>query len=84
MDKRETFKDLQQLRQLLEDIYRQQKNASFLIDRQGLTRMEGMVLAIEKQETIYDTSVLLNNNERILLSEIVAVNGIFQSDYSEC
>jgi len=82
MDKRETFKDVQQLQALLQAHLLHKEKASFLIDRDGLTRIEGTILKIE--ETNSEPFVVLAEGEKLLLSEIVAVNGVFQSDYSEC
>jgi hypothetical protein len=84
MDKRETFDDLQKLKAILKIIRQQQSKASFLIDDNGLVRIDGVVSFIDEQADLNFAVAIINGNNNILLKQIIAVNGQFRSDYSEC
>ena len=84
MDQRNTFKDLSQLLSLVSALKDNKENASFIIDRDGLSRMEGIITAVEENAIINKTSVHLNPSNIVFLDQVIAVNGIFRSDYSEC
>jgi transcriptional regulator of heat shock response len=84
MDQRETFNDLQKLKDILNKLYQEQDIVSLLLDQEGLTRMEGFITSIEEQTDPGNTLVILNDTERFLLRQVIAVNGQFRSDYSEC
>lgn len=85
MDQRQTFGDLKELQALLEEVKHNDAPARLLIDKNGLERLNCHVLSIEENEK-GQRSALLDSDlfPAILLKEIVAVNGIFRSDYSEC
>lgn len=82
MDKRETFGSPQKLLAILNNL--QQQQVSLLVDDNGLTRMEGTITAIEEESNAANAVVTINGADRILLRQIIAVNGVFRSDYSEC
>lgn len=84
MDQRNTFKDLSQLLSLVSALKDKKEKASFIIDKNGLSRMEGIITAVEENAIINKTSVRLNPSNIVLLDQVIAVNGIFRSDYSEC
>ena len=84
MDQRQTFPNLEGLRLILNDIILKGEKASFLLDRNGLSRAEGSILSIEETQPVGDTVIKLNNDELVYLKEIVGVNGVFRSDYTEC
>jgi hypothetical protein len=84
MDQRQTFPNLESLRSILNDMILKGEKASFLLDRNGLSRTEGSILSVEETSPIGDTVVKLNNDDLVYLKEIVGVNGIFRSDYTEC
>lgn len=84
MDKRETFGSLEKLKAILDKLRQEQEKASLLLDQEGLTRMEGFISSIDDQPDLSTTVVTLNGDAKILLRQIVAVNGQFRSDYSEC
>ena len=84
MDKRKTFDNLLQLKNLLQTILAQKEKASFLVDNTGISRMEGLITGIEEKSSIGETIITVNQTDEILLKEIIAVNGQFRSDYSEC
>jgi hypothetical protein len=84
MDQRKTFDSLQNLKDILHYLFQQKETASLLVDSKGITRMEGIITAIEEQQDLSNTSITLNHADKILLNQIIAVNGQFRSDYSEC
>lgn len=78
MDKRETFADLEELKNILEPCIEEKRHSDFLIDQRGITRFSGTIKKIE------DDNCIFHNGDTIKLKDIIAVNGIFQADYSEC
>lgn len=84
MDKRETFDDLQKLKAFLKTLWQQQSKASFLIDDNGLIRIDGVVSFIDEQADLNFAIVTIDGDNNILLKQIIAVNGQFRSDYTEC
>lgn len=84
MDQRITFKDDQQLLSIFLALEQQQQQASLLIDDEGLTRMEGKVNGIEQNKNMGKTKIIIDSNKPIDLAQVIAVNGLFRYDYSEC
>lgn len=84
MDQRETFNNPEQLLTIVSTIYRQKLPSAFLIDNGGLERMEGLITAIVEGENINKTKIIVASKNEILPEQIIGVNGIFRSDYSEC
>ena len=80
MDKRETFDSTDSLKNILAGLYQQKQKASFLIDENGLMRLEGLITDIQQGD---NTTITIGDNQ-IALEQIIAVNGIFRGDYSEC
>lgn len=56
---------------------------SLIIDKDGLTRVTGHIVCIHADENILKTRIDVEDSS-FLLEELVAVNGLFRSDYSEC
>lgn len=81
MDKRETFDTTDSLKTILAGLYQQNQKASFLIDKDGLTRLEGLITHIELQG---DSTTIMVGDMPIAIEQIIAVNGIFRDDYTEC
>ncbi|TCJ12105.1 hypothetical protein EPD60_16255 [Flaviaesturariibacter flavus] len=85
MDHRLTFASLDELKNIVSGIQQSKTKASLLLDRAGLTRMEGTITDVEEDKTAPDrTAFRITGGERIALNEVIAINGIFRSDYSEC
>jgi len=84
MDQRQTFKDSDQLFAVVSEIFQQQQQASLLVDRDGLERIEGLITAIHPQNNVNEVSIMLDNGPSVFIKEIVGINGVFRSDYSEC
>lgn len=85
MDQRQTFSNLTELAAILEQDNIRGLIAHLIIDRDGLTRVSGDIAGIE---TTIDGHGFINIDNGastvVYLAEIVAVNGLFRSDYSEC
>lgn len=85
MDQRQTFSNLNELKAILEHDDTQQKMAHLIIDRDGLARVNGHISSVE---TLIDDRDFIRIDNSVFpfiyLAEIVAVNGVFRSDYSEC
>jgi len=81
MDKRETFDTTDSLKAILAGLYQQKQKASFLIDKDGLTRLEGTITDIQQQG---DGITIMVGDMPIAIEQIIAVNGIFRDDYTEC
>lgn len=84
MDQRVTFRDEQQLLSIFSNLRHQDKLASLLIDEDGLTRKEGKISGIEQGENIGKTKITVDGDEPFHLEQVIAVNGLFRDDYSEC
>ena len=84
MDKRTTFTGLHELQSLLTTLYKEKDNASLLVEDKGLTRINGIITNIESASTDGNSSIQLNNTASISLKDIIAVNGVFRSEYTEC
>lgn len=83
MDQRETFSNEAELLSVISRFFEQKLLVSLLIDQQGLSRIEGYIGAIEISDDIRKTTITVSDN-KISLEEIIAANGLFRSDYSEC
>ena len=84
MDQRQTFDDKQELLSFVTSISNEKIKAFLLVDKEGLTRVEGMITSVMQAGDIPDTRIIIDNGDTILLKEIIAINGLFRSDYSEC
>lgn len=84
MDKRTTFNGLGELQSLLTTLFREKSDASLLVDDKGLTRINGIITNIESASADDNSSIQLNNTESISLKNIIAVNGVFRAEYTEC
>jgi hypothetical protein len=82
MDKRDTLIVHASFLEILESLKASQQKASLLVDDGGIGREEGVIADIIKEGE--KTMIHLNNGSIIKLQNIVAVNGTFLSDYSEC
>ena len=84
MDQRVTFANSDELFSFVSELFQQGKHASMLIDREGLTRAEGKITAITPNTNVDETLVTVNDIDSFAIKEIMAVNGTFRSEYSEC
>jgi len=84
MDIRQTFSSEHELMEMLADLKAKQRDVALLVDRDGLSRAAGKITALAADNLTNSVTVSLNNDNTYELTEIIAVNGIFRSDYSEC
>jgi hypothetical protein len=84
MDQRQTFKDSDQLFSFISQIFQLQQHASLLIDKDGLERVEGVITSIDPHIDVNETTIMIDDITPVLIKEIIGVNGLFRSDYSEC
>jgi hypothetical protein len=84
MDQRQVFEDEKELLALVTSIFSEQQKASLLIDRYGLTRVEGMITSLDQHTDAKNSVIIIDNAERISLKDIVGINGLFRQDYTEC
>lgn len=82
MDIRQTLVVHSTFEQMLNELKENGRPAALLFDEQGLTRHEGTVTQLREEAGIMN--VHLSDGKIIPLKAIVAVNGVFLSDYSEC
>jgi len=84
MDQRQTFDNSHQLFEFVSSVFQQKQKAALLIDKEGLVRVEGLITAIKQQDDLDETGIVIDNGETVVLKQIIAINGLFRSDYSEC
>jgi hypothetical protein len=84
MDQRQTFANLGELREILNQLYEEHTPVALLADQEGLFRTSGNIAAPINETSLEDALLKLDNGSALKLNQIVAVNGIFHSDYSEC
>jgi hypothetical protein len=84
MDQRETFKTPEELKAILDNLRQEDATVWLLVDSEGLSRVSGKITALSSDAPAANATLQINDEKPLLLSEIVAVNGIFHADYSEC
>lgn len=84
MDRRTTFRDNEELITFLAALQQENKKVSLLVDDEGIGRMEGRIVSIAKDQDLAHSSFTLDDNTKLLIKQVIAVNGNFRSDYSEC
>lgn len=84
MDVRDTVVGPEVFLALLEEHRQKDWPVSLLIDQEGITRVGGFITDIIRADNLLKTKVLLERGETFLLEQVIAVNGMFRSDYSEC
>jgi hypothetical protein len=84
MDQRQTFNDSNELLALVTSIFNDRQEASLLIDREGLIRVHGLITSVKQGNGNENTIITFDNGDTVLLKEIIGINGVFRSDYSEC
>ena len=81
-DVRETLSAAENFYNLILSVYEKKEPANILYDDNGITRASGNIIELsEENKSKYLT---LDNGTRIHINSIVAVNGTFAPDYSEC
>ena len=82
MDTRTTLNKEASFLALLQHEHDGKRKVNLLVDHEGIYRASGLIHHIfSKNDTYY---IKLDDNQEFSISEIVAVNGIFADDYTEC
>jgi hypothetical protein len=82
MDIRAALSANENFKQKLKDCFENKEKVSMILDDGGLTRAEGVITNI-----FFDTQpayIELHDGTKVNVHAIVAINGTFLSDYSEC
>lgn len=82
MDERCTLPVGGEFTEIIKEVISGKKHADLIIDTNGLERASGLIMKID--ETTNPSEILLDNGQRIAIPTIVAINGLFKSDYSCC
>jgi hypothetical protein len=82
MDSRLTLKTTDTFLGLLNTSYHAAEKVYLLIEEDGMTRVEGLVKSIS--ENVSDPFLVLQDDKKIFIKNIIAVNGIFLPEYGEC
>lgn len=82
MDTRKTLSENETFLKLIQDIFNARGKVSLLVDDNGITRAEGFINEIHTDEE--PPYIELDNALKIAVKTIIAVNGTFLPDYSEC
>lgn len=82
MDIRKTLNKNDAFLELLQSLFNSGEKVSLLIDDNGIIRAEGFIKAIHTD--VEEPSIKLDNARKIVVKTIIAVNGTFLPDYSEC
>lgn len=82
MDTRETLKANENFNHLLLSSKKDDEKTSLLFDDNGLTRAEGKITTIDLEAKA--PYIILTDGTQVFIESIIAVNGIFKDDYTEC
>jgi len=81
-DIRETLPAKGNFHEIILSLYKKKEAINILYDHNGLTRANGYIKYLNQQNEF--PYMMLDNEVQVNINSIVAVNGIFASDYSEC
>ena len=84
MDSRKTINTAQSFLELINEYYANQERVSLLIDQEGLTRLEGLITSVQTKDKAEDAVIQIDKGTSFSLADLIAVNGNFRSDYTEC
>lgn len=82
MDTRTTLNKGASFLDILTECMKQQQPAAILYDDNGITRAGGKIARISLEQN--PVTFQLDNGLQIALHSVVAVNGIFSDNYTEC
>ena len=82
MDIRETINKNDTFLPLLQQLFNTKNRVNLLVDNNGITHTEGLITSINTSAA--QPFIEMDNGMKITLASIVAVNGTFHPDYSEC
>ena len=81
MDTRNTLNTNETFLEVLKNAFHSRTKVSLLFDDNGMARTEGLIKAFSPGPP---ASIELDNGSKIEVIKIIAINGLFLSDYSEC
>jgi hypothetical protein len=84
MDIRNTIITSESFLPILKEHFNNQEKVSLLIDKEGITRAEDLIDKISYSENPLESVITLKDGLSFKIKELIAVNGLFRSDYSEC
>ena len=84
MDSRDTLVVTETFLSMLTQLHQERQKVALLADSDGITRYEGYLTAINEAPNKRKSTLVLDNGTTLLVDQVVAVNGVFRSDYSEC
>lgn len=84
MDKRETFDNTAHLYRIVQQKIAEQKMVHLIIDNNGLERVSGRIASVSNYTNAESARIQLDTNETFLLKDVIGIDGVFRSDYSEC
>ena len=82
MDTRTTLNKEGSFLALLQHERESNRKVNLLVDQEGISRVSGFINDIFNRNNTY--YIKLDDNQEFSISQIVAVNGIFSDDYTEC
>jgi hypothetical protein len=82
MDARTTLNKEGSFLALLQHEHECNRKVNLLVDQDGISRVSGFINNIFTRNDAYYIKV--DDNQEFSISQIVAVNGIFSDDYTEC
>ena len=66
----------------IKSLYEKRETVHILYDDNGITRANGLIEEVSEQDD--STYFVLDDGTDIYIQTVIAVNGIFSADYSEC
>lgn len=81
-DSRETLPNNGSFYELVMTLFRKKEKAALLYDDNGVTRANGFITDVFEKDG--KQWMRLDNNLEIEIGKLYALNGLFDSDYSEC
>jgi len=81
-DVRETLPVKASFFDMIKSLYQKQETVHVLYDANGITRANGVITQLCEQDD--HTYFAFDNGTQVYIKNLVAVNGIFAADYSEC
>ncbi len=82
MDSRHTLQTNETFLAMLTESFATGQKLALLIEEEGITRTEGYITALNKESA--NPYFVLNGDQTILVSQVIAVNGVFRPEYGEC
>ncbi|WP_460686865.1 hypothetical protein [Niabella aquatica] len=82
MDQRDTLKPGESFDVLLQETLNNHERVRLLYDNNGLMRIEGIIRELNLE--CKNPYVILQDGQQIFMESIIAVNGRFRDNYTEC